>query len=112
MSLEEDTRGGVWTVKGRWVSKSLFVGRCWLRRGCADPEIFAGIGGVVNVGGLSNDPTAEYNPGGNYEMSTLATRALARSCKERGSARCVFTSSCSIYHGGVGDEEKGVCLAS
>src|SRR5437588_12952103 len=41
------------------------------------PELLDGVEAVVNVGGLSNDPTAEFNPRANYEMNTTASVALA-----------------------------------
>jgi nucleoside-diphosphate-sugar epimerase len=72
------------------------------------PEILEGIDAVVNVGGLSNDPTAEYNPRANHEMNTVATVALARLCKARGVRRYVLASSCSIYDCGVVDERADV----
>lgn len=67
------------------------------------PEILDGIDAVLNVGGLSNDPTAEYNPKANYEMNTVASHQLAILCKKHGVQRYIFASSCSIYDQGVGN---------
>jgi nucleoside-diphosphate-sugar epimerase len=71
-----------------------------------DKAVLEGIDAVLNVGGLSNDPTAEYNPKANYEMNTVATVKLAALCKEQGISRYVFASSCSIYDTGVGNGQK------
>ncbi|MBI4329558.1 MAG: SDR family oxidoreductase [Chloroflexi bacterium] len=73
-------------------------------------EALEGVDAVINLGGLSNDPTAEYNPAANREMNTLAAIALARQCIERGISRYVFASSASIYDIGVSAEEKDVIL--
>jgi len=67
-----------------------------------DPDVLQDVDAVVNLGGLSNDPTAEYNPKANYEMNTTASLQLADMCREMGVKRYVFASSCSIYDQGVG----------
>jgi nucleoside-diphosphate-sugar epimerase len=58
-----------------------------------------GVDGVINLSGLSNDPTAEFDPEANWEMNAVATEALGRKCVERGIERYVFASSCSLYDG-------------
>ena len=57
------------------------------------------IEGVSHLAGLSNDPTAEYNPGANWQMNAIATEHLAQACRRRGIARFVFGSSASVYDG-------------
>src|SRR3954463_1710705 len=79
---------------------------------CADvremPDgVFDGIDGVINLSGLSNDPTAEYDPEANWQMNAVATETMGRKCVEHGIERLVFASSCSLYDGlppGMWDE--------
>jgi nucleoside-diphosphate-sugar epimerase len=57
------------------------------------------VDGVINLSGLSNDPTAEFNPEANWQMNAVATETLGRACLQRGIERYVFASSCSLYDG-------------
>ena len=72
------------------------------------PDLLKDVDVVINLGGLSNDPTAEYNPKANYEMNTLAAQTLAEMCRTGGVRRYVFASSCSIYDRGVGNDDKDI----
>jgi nucleoside-diphosphate-sugar epimerase len=77
----------------------------------ADDAWLDGIDAVSHLAGLSNDPTAEYNPAANWEMNAVATERLADACKRRGVARFVFGSSASLYDGigpGMFDEQTAV----
>ena len=75
-----------------------------------DPTVLDRVSAVINISGLSNDPTAEYNPKANYEMNTVASLSLAELCKKHGVRRYLFSSTCSIYDVGVTEEEQDVML--
>jgi nucleoside-diphosphate-sugar epimerase len=66
---------------------------------CAfDDGVLDDIDGVVHLAGLSNDPTAEYNPEANMAINVGGTRQVAEACVRRRVRRFVFASSCSIYY--------------
>ena len=76
-----------------------------------DDRWLDGIDAVSHLAGLSNDPTAEYDPRANWEMNAVATERLAEACKRSGVRRLVFGSSASIYDGigpGMYDETAEV----
>jgi nucleoside-diphosphate-sugar epimerase len=70
----------------------------------------ADCGAVINIGGLSNDPTAEFNPKANEELNTHASIRVAEVAKAAGVRRLIFASTCSIYDRGVGEEARDVLL--
>jgi nucleoside-diphosphate-sugar epimerase len=72
---------------------------------------FDGVDGVINLSGLSNDPTAEFDPQANWQMNAIGTEMLGRKCLERGIDRYVFASSCALYDGlppGMHDEDAPI----
>jgi nucleoside-diphosphate-sugar epimerase len=72
---------------------------------------FDGVDGVINLSGLSNDPTAEYDPEANWQMNAIGTEVLGEKCLDRGIERYVFASSCSLYDGlppGMHDEDAPI----
>jgi nucleoside-diphosphate-sugar epimerase len=67
-------------------------------------------GAVINIGGLSNDPTAEFAPRANEEMNTLASIRVAEVARDAGVERLIFGSTASIYDRGVGQESRDLLL--
>ncbi|MGH7728496.1 MAG: NAD-dependent epimerase/dehydratase family protein [Vulcanimicrobiaceae bacterium] len=62
-----------------------------------EDRVLERVEAVCHLAGLSNDPTAEYNPEANWQMNALATERLIAACKRRGIGRFTFGSSASIY---------------
>ena len=73
-----------------------------IRRITADD--LAGFDAVVHLAELSNDPLAQHNPEISYQINHQGSVALARLCQQVGIQRFVYTSSCSVYGVGAGDE--------
>ena len=62
-----------------------------------DAAVLDGCDAVLHLAGLSNDPTAEFNPKANDEINRVGTQVVAEACKDRGVKRFIFASTCSIY---------------
>ena len=77
------------------VSDSIYVIHGDLRQ--FDPCWLDDVKAVIHLGGLSNDPTAEFNPVANREINTVGTQLLVDACIERKIKRFTFASTCSIY---------------
>ena len=62
-----------------------------------DPNILAGIDGIVHLAAISNDPISNIYEQVTYDINHLASVNLARLAREAGVRNFVFASSCSIY---------------
>jgi nucleoside-diphosphate-sugar epimerase len=69
-------------------------------------EDLEGYDAIVHLAELSNDPLGQHNPEVTYQINHQGTVALAKKCKRVGITRFVYTSSCSVYGVGAGDEYK------
>jgi len=66
---------------------------------------------VIFLGGLSNDPMAEYSPSKNFIFNAAAPAYLGYIAKNAKVKRYVYASSCSVYgytENELGDETKPV----
>ena len=56
-----------------------------------------GFDEVIFLGGLSNDPMAEFAPQANFIYNTALPAYLGFMAREAGVKRLVYASSCSVY---------------
>jgi nucleoside-diphosphate-sugar epimerase len=63
-----------------------------------------GFDGVIHLAALSNDPLGNLNPNLTYDINHHASVRLASLAKEAGVPRFLFSSSCSTYGAGAGDQ--------
>src|ERR1700722_12448261 len=61
------------------------------------PGQLAGYDAVICLAALSNDPLGDLNPEATYSVNLDGTLHLARTAKEAGVPRFLFSSSCSLY---------------
>jgi nucleoside-diphosphate-sugar epimerase len=67
-----------------------------------DPSILKGIEGVVDVSGISNDPSCELEPELTRSVNVDGGKRLAKLALDAGVRRFVYSSSCSVYGHGEG----------
>lgn len=60
-------------------------------------EDLAGVGAVIFIAGLSNDPMAEYSPARNFIENASSPSYLAYISKRAGVRRFIHGGSCSVY---------------
>ena len=65
-----------------------------------EPDVFRGVDAVVDLAGISNDPSCELAPELTREINLEGSARVARLAESAGVERLVFASSCSVYgHG-------------
>jgi nucleoside-diphosphate-sugar epimerase len=75
-----------------------------------DRGLLASVDSVVDLSGISNDPSCELEPELTRNVNVDGAKRLAVAAREQGVKRYVFSSSCSVYgHGeGMGLTETSV----
>ncbi|MGC0250075.1 NAD-dependent epimerase/dehydratase family protein [Pseudactinotalea sp. Z1748] len=66
----------------------------------AQPAELRGFDAVVHLAAISNDPIGHLNPAATFDVNTAGAIHMARTAKEAGVARFLFSSSCSLYGSG------------
>jgi nucleoside-diphosphate-sugar epimerase len=62
-----------------------------------EPADLKGVGAVIHLAALSNDPVGDLNPDCTYSINHVASVELARLAKLAGVSRFLYSSSCSLY---------------
>jgi nucleoside-diphosphate-sugar epimerase len=79
---------------------SLRLVRADIRR--VDPRVFEKIDALVDLAGISNDPSCELDPEVTRSVNLEGALRVARLAQAAGARRLVFASSCSVYGHGAG----------
>jgi nucleoside-diphosphate-sugar epimerase len=61
------------------------------------PELFDSVDVVMDLAGISNDPSADLEPEITEQINTVGALRLAELARERGVRRFLYASSCAIY---------------
>jgi len=61
-----------------------------------DERVLEDVDGVMHLGSLSNDPTAEFDPKANWGINFEGTLKVAEACKRKKIKRFTFASTCAI----------------
>jgi nucleoside-diphosphate-sugar epimerase len=80
---------------GNWLPKTVKVTQRHLLE-CTEADL-TGYDQVIFLGGLSNDPMAEFSPAENFVQNGAVPAYLAFVAKKAGVRRLVYASSCSVY---------------
>jgi nucleoside-diphosphate-sugar epimerase len=67
-----------------------------------DRALLKSVDAVVDLSGISNDPSCELEPGLTRSVNVDGARHLAGAALEQGVRRYVYSSSCSVYGHGDG----------
>ena len=67
-----------------------------------DARLLQGVDAVVDLSGISNDPSCELEPELTRSVNVDGAKRLASAAIEQGVRRYVFSSSCSVYGHGEG----------
>jgi nucleoside-diphosphate-sugar epimerase len=67
-----------------------------------DRSLLRSVDAVVDLSGISNDPSCELEPGLTRSVNVDGAKHLAAAALEQGVRRYVYSSSCSVYGHGEG----------
>jgi nucleoside-diphosphate-sugar epimerase len=67
-----------------------------------DPRTFEGADALVDLAGISNDPSCELDPDLTRSINLEGSLRASRLAQAAGASRIVFASSCSVYGHGAG----------
>jgi nucleoside-diphosphate-sugar epimerase len=67
-----------------------------------DRSLLHSVDAVVDLSGISNDPSCEIEPGLTHSVNVDGAKRLAVAAREQGVRRYVYSSSCSVYGHGDG----------